>query len=179
MEAVNRLSKMNKALILLTKIDNNQFIDEEHFNIGRVAQKHLSALDPFIKAKELEVETDISSDIFVQMNPHLTDILISNLLSNAIKYNYPGGLLRITCNEKHVVIENTGEPLHVKPEEIFQRFKKGRRPESVGLGLAIVKKICDYGRCIISYSFRKNIHIFTVVFNSTKVFHEKPIEVVN
>jgi signal transduction histidine kinase len=178
LEAVNRLSKMNKALILLTKIDNNQFIDEETFNIGRVIKRHLAAFDPFIKAKELEVSVHIESDIFVQMNPHLTDILVSNLLSNAIKYNFSGGVLKITCTEKSLSVENTGEPMNIAPDVIFQRFKKGTQADSIGLGLAIVKKICDYGRCSVSYAFRKNLHAFTVVFNTAKVFREQPIEAV-
>ncbi len=179
LEAVSRLSKMNKALILLTKIDNNQFFEEEQFNVSRLLRKHLAAFDPFIKAKDLVLHTDIESDIFVQMNPHLADILFSNLLSNAVKYNYQGGTLNVICNEKHVVIENSGDPLQIHPTEIFERFKKGTRPDSIGLGLAIVKKICDSGRCTISYSFRKNLHAFDVVFNPVKVFHEQPIEVAN
>jgi len=174
LDAVNRLSKMNKALILLAKIDNSQF-EEEQFNIGKIINKHLAAFDPFIKAKELDLVLNVENDIFVEMNPHLADMLLSNLISNAIRYNEEKGVLRISFINNKLMVENSGKALDVPEDQIFERFSVRYKSNSVGLGLAIVRRICDASRAKVSYSFQNNLHAFTVEFNPKKVHHEEPI----
>jgi signal transduction histidine kinase len=85
LDAVNRLSKMNKGLTLLAKIDNNQYADEHELNLSEVIEKHLSQLDIFIEGKGIRVIKSLNPKIRVRMNPQLVDILLTNLLSNAIK----------------------------------------------------------------------------------------------
>src|SRR5690349_12594520 len=61
LDAVNRLSKMNKGLILLAKIENNQFFETKTVRFGELISKQLHDLEMFIDAKELTVESNIDN----------------------------------------------------------------------------------------------------------------------
>ncbi len=170
LDAVNRLSKMNKGLTLLAKIDNNQFLDEKEFSIAEVIEKHLSQLDIFIETREIRVIKNLSPRIRVTMNVNLADVLLTNLLSNAIKYNVDKGILKVALDEKTLVISNTGDAPLLSSEQIFERFKRGgEKIDSTGLGMAIVKKICDFNGLEISHNYYEHLHSFTVKLNSDKV----------
>ncbi len=164
LDAVHRLSRMNKSLIMLTRIDNDQYADTKLLNLGRVIRKQLEGMEIFISAKELVVNENVDEQRIFQMNEQLAEILVSNLLSNAIKYNRPGGRLNIELFENHLVVSNSGELLNIPEDQIFERFKKGIEKDSVGLGMAIVKKICDHFNSTIQYSYENELHTFTIEF---------------
>ncbi len=92
-------------------------------------------------------------------------ILITNLLQNAIRHNIASGEINIILNEQSLLISNSGEPLAVNPNELFDRFKKGNQSkQSLGLGLAIVKKICEVNNFTIDYTFKQNRHQIQIIF---------------
>ncbi len=170
LDAVNRLSKMNKGLTLIAKIDNNQFADEHELLLSDVIEKHLAQLDIFIEGKSIQVTKNLNPRMKVKMNPQLVDILLTNLLSNAIKYNEENGLLTVSMDEKGFSISNTGNAPSLSSEQIFERFKRGEdKVDSTGLGMAIVKKICDFSACEISHNYFNGMHEFKVMINSSKV----------
>jgi len=164
LDAVTRLSRMNRSLIMLTRIDNDQYAETKLLNLGRLIKKQLQHMDMFITAKELTVKEDIDEQRIFQMNEQIAEILVSNLLSNAIKYNKPGGQLIVTLTRNMLVVSNSGNKLEIPDNQIFERFKRGSQKDSVGLGLAIVKKICDQFRGSIRYSFENDLHSFIVEF---------------
>lgn len=168
LDAINRLTKMNRGLIMLTRIENEQFSDEEPVSIAPLVKKRLEDLDLFIQSRELHVEESSASDLTVRMNPYLADILVSNLLSNAIKYNEEHGQLVVQVHSDSLVIANSGKPLPFPPEQIFGRFKHGNSPDSVGLGLAIVKRICDYYQFFLSYQHQDGLHRFYIQFTKER-----------
>jgi len=169
LDAVNRLSKMNKALILLAKIENNQFFEVKPIKLGALINEQLDDLEMFIAAKELSVQSNIDSQLQMMVNEHLAEILIRNLLSNAVRYNYTGGSIIIDYHYNRLVIKNTGKAPDIPPAEIFERFRKGRLPESLGLGLHIVKKICNFCNCSIDYNYENTIHTFSLSFPEDKL----------
>ncbi|HEY8690851.1 MAG TPA: HAMP domain-containing sensor histidine kinase, partial [Chitinophagaceae bacterium] len=85
-EATNRLSKLNQSLILLTKIDNQQFKESEEVNISILINKHLSNYEELIAAKLITIKKNIDDNVKMNMNETLAEILISNLITNAIKH---------------------------------------------------------------------------------------------
>jgi signal transduction histidine kinase len=169
LDAVNRLSKMNKGLILLARIENNQFVETSTLRLGQLINRQLEDLEIFISAKQLSLQSNIDTFSEVMLNEQLAEILVRNLLSNAVRYNNSGGLIAIEYNYNRLEIKNTGNPPDLPPEQIFHRFRKGRLPESLGLGLAIVKKICDYCGCEIGYTYEDNLHIFSILFPVEKL----------
>jgi signal transduction histidine kinase len=164
LDSVNRLSKMNKSLILLTRIENDQYNVSQPLNLSTLIRIQLDKFDLFISSRNLKVVTEMDEDVTLDINANLADILLSNLISNAIKYNRNEGELRIKLDKHKFEISNSGYPLTIADDQIFERFKKGDQPDSVGLGLAIVKKVCDHIHCDIHYTYREEMHTFTIEF---------------
>jgi hypothetical protein len=159
---------MNRGLIMLTRIDNEQFSDEEDIRFSELVQRRLVDLELFIQSRELRVETELNNELVVRMNPHLADILVSNLLSNAIKYNISGGRLEVSVFSDAISISNSGKALTFSDQKIFERFKRGDAVDSVGLGLAIVKRICDHYHYFLSYQYQDDLHRFYIQFTKER-----------
>ena len=99
------------------------------------------------------------------MNAALAEILITNLFQNAIRHNTIGGKIMIDIKNNSLIIANTGEPLTIKPNDLFVRFKKNdASKESLGLGLSIVKSITQLYNYSITYNYHHELHIFTLKF---------------
>ena len=164
LDSVNRLSKMNKGLILLTRIENDQYAGRKILSLGELLRKQIEDLELFISSRNIKVHTQIDYSVNIKMNPHLAEILFTNLLSNAIKYNITGGDLYVNVSKEEISISNSGDPLTIPGREVFERFRKGDSPDSIGLGLAIVKKIIDHDGFAITYDYSDNHHWFTIHF---------------
>jgi len=165
-EAVKRLSLLNRGLLLISKIDNHQFNEIESVELEKTIKKTIEHLSPQIEDKNIQVTLNIYSPCIIQFNSILADILITNLISNAIKHNVESGKLYIELSDNDVVFENTGLPLKIKPELLFERFKKSSSSEnSIGLGLSIVKKICDLFNFRIEYVNENDLHTITIKFS--------------
>jgi len=164
-EATNRLSKLNQSLILLTKIDNQQFKESEEVNISILINKHLSNYEELIAAKLITIKKNIDDNVKMNMNETLAEILISNLITNAIKHNIDNGIIEITLTNNYFSISNTGIPLQSDPSELFERFKKDTvSSESLGLGLSIVKKISERYGYEINYHYSDTLHTTSIKF---------------
>ena len=162
-ESTLRLSKLNHALLLLSKIDNGQFYEQESIELGKLIVTKLMAFDEIFHMKDLAVEYHKTNDLTLMMNHTLADILITNLINNAIKHNFNGGKIHVTISDSQFTIKNTGEPLRLDPKSLFERFKKqNQSSSSLGLGLAIVKKICELYNMRVDYSFAGEFHSMTI-----------------
>lgn len=161
--AVSRLTRLNKSLLLLTKIENRQFSETESIQLDQIIEEKIIQFADLIKAKNITIEKDIQSSE-LKMNHHLAEIVINNLLSNAIHHNHENGSITISLEREELMISNTGSSSIVDPEKVFERFQKSGQSEGLGLGLAIVKQICDQYNFIIRYSQSDDLHIVRLVF---------------
>lgn len=151
--AANRLSKLNEALIILSKIENRQFHEMTTVCLNDEIDQLYATLDELVKMKQLRVEKNYSERLEVKMNTHLLGILLENMITNSIKHNLTGGRINITITDQTLSVSNTGEPLKVPSQKLFQRFiKSNTKSPSLGLGLSILKAVCD------TYSFRITYH---------------------
>lgn len=165
-EETRRLSRLNQSLLLLTKIDNQQFPETGPVNIKRIISKHLSNYEELIAAKKITLTRNLSDDIIVPMNETMADILISNVITNAIKHNTEMGAINISLNGTELKISNTGAPLATDSLSMFERFKKDKpESDSLGLGLSIVKKICDRYNFKVDYEYSNQLHTITIKFS--------------
>jgi signal transduction histidine kinase len=166
--AVLKLSKLNQSLILITKIENAQFVKKEEIYLEEEVENSLKNFEDLIHGKNLQVKLNMDPNVRVEMERTLAEILISNLVANAIKHNLPAGNIEIVITAKELVITNSGEPLTCDPEQLFKRFQKiHRSSESLGLGLSIVKSICDFYQLDISYINDDTIHTVVVKLKTT------------
>lgn len=164
-EAANRLAKLNQALLLLTKIENRQFLaGTEPINLVPIINRKLRDLEDLIEQREITVKTAIEPTGPV-MHPALAEVLVNNLLTNAIRYNMNGGTIDITLHAARLMVRNTGAPIHIDPELMFERFRKeGTHSASLGLGLALVKTICQVNGQTLTYETDGPWHILTVTW---------------
>jgi signal transduction histidine kinase len=164
-DAIKRLTQLNKGLILLSEIDNQQYDRSESVDMDLLLRKILSNFEDKINSKEITLKLISSEGCELRINGVLAEILITNLISNSIKHNVTGGLINIELTENYLKIANTGLTLSEPATNMFERFKKKSDSESsVGLGLSIVKKICDLFQFNIEYINSNNTHIITITF---------------
>ena len=164
-DALHRITKLMRDLLLLSKIENRQFLDVEKIEVRQITMKCLDSLHRLIQEKELRMEVNVSETLIVNANPILLEVLISNLISNAVRYSLPGSTISIKGSKERFIISNPGVPLE-HPEKMFQRFHREQRTVlGNGLGLSIVKKVCEISGYSISYSYSSPNHQFELVLN--------------
>jgi len=164
LDNLERLTRLNKSLLLLSRIENKQFAEAAEVNINNLVKKLSADFSDQLTYSEISLHLIEEEQLVVRMNPDLGTILLTNLVKNAIVHNCPGGVIHMMITKNAFSIENTGrdEPLEVAT--LFQRFSQEKRSQhSTGLGLAIVKAITTLFGLTITYSFNGS-HKFVVVF---------------
>ncbi|BFM45622.1 HAMP domain-containing sensor histidine kinase [Flavobacterium sp. CFS9] len=162
---VARLNRLNKNLLLLSKIDNESFLEKSTIVLTDYITKHLDFFTEQANTKNITITTEFVSTLTITGNPALTEVLINNLFLNAIRHNKQNGKITIQVTEKELVFSNTGQTTSLTIEKLFNRFYKNN-PSATGngLGLAIIKKITELNRWEINYIFSDNMHRFIVKF---------------
>jgi signal transduction histidine kinase len=165
-KSIDYISKLGSSLTLLSRIENLEFSDRQECNLSDLINKALMDFDELYQIKKIRTEGNITDGITIRNNPDLLKILVNNLLTNSLRHNREGGSIKVELTNSEFTISNTGKPLNIEPEKLFERFKKGRQSgSSLGLGLAIVKKICDVSGYKIHYSFYNGWHKTQVNFS--------------
>lgn len=165
-DANDRLSQMNRTLLLLAKIENNQFPDVEEINISSLLQNFINNYQNHYNGDFPDISHNIHSDRKIIANRSLIEILLSNLVKNAVEHNQPDGAIIIILNDLELSIKNTGAEPETEPEVLFERFRKGSyKSKTTGLGLAMVKQICLLYHYPIKYFYQNGWHEVTVGFN--------------
>ena len=164
-DANERLSQMNKNLLLLAKIDNNQFPEQKRIDFSGVVEKALLFYRDYWDGDLPVINKSIDPGIYLMANASLLEILITNLVKNSIVHNIPNGYVTIQLTNNELIIENTGHSIVGSTEQLFERFKKGREgSETTGLGLSLVKQICHFYQFDLQYSYADDIHRVRVNF---------------
>ncbi len=164
-EATDRLSRLNQSLLLLTKIDNSQFINNEKVNISNIVSSFINNFEELAISEGIDVKTNIKPGVSMVMNKALAEAMISNIITNTIKHNHKDGHIEVNLNDTTLSVSNTGKEPAVKTNELFERFKKDSSlTDSLGLGLAIVKRICETYGFLISYNYSEPMHTIKVEF---------------
>jgi signal transduction histidine kinase len=160
--AVEKMSKICQSLLLLSKIENDQFNNKEQVDMKKEIETRLFELEEWIKTDSLAIITELLPTI-ISINPQLADILISNLVINAIKYSGEKKEIMIRLEKNSFLISNSGTR-ELDARLIFDRFWKSDYSDGSGLGLAIVKQICEKYGFGLSYEFKDNRHLFRINF---------------
>lgn len=164
-DSVSRLNRLNKNLLLLSKMENDIYSEKQTINLNEAIEKHFDFFTEQAKAKNLIIKTEMNEAVAVKSNPVLAEILISNLFLNAIRHNVSDGQVLVTLSDHSLTFSNTGQSQTLVADKLFNRFSKSNPSEQGnGLGLAIIKKIADLNNWKISYSFANNFHSFSVDF---------------
>ena len=161
-QTLENLTRMNRSLLLLCKIENGQFVDTRSVCLNDILAHYLDDYKEVYAYRNITVTVTTDSSFCVEMNDSLVSVLVTNLLKNSFVHNIDGGFIYIKITANTFEISNTGE----KPldrERIFERFYQGQKKEgSTGLGLALVDSICKANHLKIDYTYVENRHIFTI-----------------
>lgn len=159
---LKHLSRLNKTLLLLTKIDNRQFPESTTVDIAALVREQQELYCEIFSARDIHWSVSLPESFPVQMNESLASVLITNLMKNACLHSEPGAEVQVRLENRTLTVSNPGTaPLD--QGQVFKRFYQGAKKEgSTGLGLALVKAVADYYRLPIAYRFLDGKHCFSV-----------------
>jgi signal transduction histidine kinase len=160
--AIERLSRLNQSLLLLAKIENNQYAETSSINLKDKITEKLVAFHELWQNQEISVTTSLE-DSKLNLNPELADILLNNLFSNATRHNFSNGFIKVDLKEKELTISNSSTEKELNSKQMFLRFfSQDKKSRYNGLGLSIIKQICDVSGLSIRYLFAGNEHQFVL-----------------
>jgi signal transduction histidine kinase len=147
LRTLDMLKKIINNLLLISRIENNQYEANEKINFKNIFKDLEEDLQDRIEDREIQFLNNINHDFVFTGNKTLIHILIYNLVTNAIKYNKPKGSIIIEDgfynNQYFIVIKDSGIGMNVAQiEKIFNRFARiSSVQDGQGLGLAIAESI--------------------------------------
>lgn len=166
LENLERLTRLNRSLLLISKIENDQFQNRESVDLQSLLEKIISDFSEMTAHKSQKVIFEAKHRTFTNTNPDLIYILFSNLIKNTISHGQPNTDISMKLTHKNFVISNYSETDSLQNKAIFERFQKiGNNANSTGLGLSIAKSIAEKFGFTLDYHFQNDQHFFTVHFN--------------
>ena len=162
-ETLEYVSKLNKSLLLLSKIDNHQYSETSKVCLNDILHSLIPDFEEVYAFKEVSLSLEENARLCADMNEVLATVLMTNLLKNAFVHNVEDGSIRITINRDSICFSNTGTLVALDEKRVFERFYQGNKKEgSTGLGLAIANAVCRQFKLELKYVFKDGKHQFWV-----------------
>ena len=163
---LGRAVKLNKSLLLLSRIENGQYTEMEDVSVDEILDELLPDLMDIYEHKQVRLIRKREEQPFIiRCNHSLAQILVSNLVKNSLLHNREGGELQVLTTS--LVIKNTGD-VPLDGEKLFRRFYHGMdgKKDSTGLGLAIARSIALSSSLKLTYEWQDGMHTFRLVKES-------------
>lgn len=153
-KTLNRLRRIIKSLLMISKIENAQYLKNESCEIRKLVNDVAEEIEDRLSEKNVSLSKIIEDDfVFSPCNNSLLHTMLFNLVNNAVKYNNQNGSIHIKgrINGDHYLLQVTDTGIGIDSknlDDIFNRFKKIHKDDenSFGLGLPIVKTIANFHR---------------------------------
>lgn len=165
---LGRAVKLNKSLLLLSRIENGQYTEMEDVSVDEILDELLPDLMDIYEHKQVRLIRKREKQPFIiRCNHSLAQILVSNLVKNSLLHNREGGELQVLTTPTSLVIKNTGD-VPLDGEKLFRRFYHGMdgKKDSTGLGLAIARSIALSSSLKLTYEWQDGMHTFRLVKES-------------
>lgn len=150
LKTLDMLKKIINNLLLISRIENNQYEANENINFNEIVNDLQDDLQDRMEDREIHFSNQISHNYTFKGNKTLIHILIYNMVTNAIKYNLPKGTIIISdgFEKGHYFISISDSGLGMSEahlEKIFNRFARiSSDQDGQGLGLAIAESIASF-----------------------------------
>lgn len=167
--SLSGLIKLNKTLLLLSKIENGQFPQTSETDMGALINESLQLHQEIYAHKGIVPDIAVSGRFIIPINEQMASVLVGNLVKNAFVYSPQGGTVEVAVRDDGFSISNAGAtPLD--EEKVFRRFYQptGRKEGATGLGLALVYSVCVNNGLDVTYDHDGNRHIFSVILKKSK-----------
>ena len=165
---LGRAVKLNKSLLLLSRIENGQYTEMEDVSVDEILDELLPDLMDIYEHKQVRLIRKREEQPFIiRCNHSLAQILVSNLVKNSLLHNREGGELQVLTTPTSLVIKNTGD-VPLDGEKLFRRFYHSidGKKDSTGLGLAIARSIALSSSLKLTYEWQDGMHTFRLVKES-------------
>ena len=87
LQTLEYISRLNKSLLLLTKIENRQFTDIRQIELNEIIKRYIDDYREIYEYKRIDIHIEEKDIMTVSMNESLAVVLITNLLKNAYVHN--------------------------------------------------------------------------------------------
>ena len=167
--SLSGLIRLNKTLLLLSKIENGQFPQTADVDMNALAKESIELHQEIYDHKNIAAKIDGEDRFVHRIDEQMASVLIGNLVKNAFLYTPSGGTIEISMSQYGFSISNTGNtPLD--KDKVFRRFYQpsGRKEGATGLGLALAYSVCINNGMDITYDFIDEKHIFTIILKNSK-----------
>lgn len=157
LKGIDKMTRTVEQLLDLARSEpGGTPLEFEHCNLTTLIEDALAEISTFALSKNITIEYDYNSNIFIFANANSMAILLRNLLDNAIRYTLDGGKVEVRLFEDTsgitVRISDNGPGIDRESKNlIFNRFYRGNqnRENGSGLGMAIVRQIALLHNAII------------------------------
>jgi signal transduction histidine kinase len=163
LKTINRLKLIINSLLLISKVENNQYLKTEEIDINTELQEISEDIEDRITDKNISYKLELKHNYQIKGNKALIHTLLTNIINNAIKYNREAGNIAITdqLNKETYVLIITDNGIGMKKElvnNVFERFERGNNDEKgYGLGLAIAQSIANFHKIDIQIESEENV----------------------
>lgn len=162
--SLQHLIRLNKTLLLLSRIENDQFPSVDEVDMTSVLKDSLGLNEEIYAHKSINSSIDVQGTFVCRINEQMASMLVGNLVKNAFVHSAPGAEIKVSVSADGFAVRNHGD-VPLDKSRVFHRFylPGGRREGSTGLGLALAYSICERSGLSLTYDFEENHHIFSVI----------------
>ena len=145
---VDRLAAMVNDVLHSGSVAEQALRQEKRLRIDKLIAEVVDDYTLLAKTRGMTFAVD-ARPTTIRANPDMIHHVISNLVSNAVRHGDAGRVIKITCDQRELAIENACKPLTKQQlQHIFDPFYRSnaatkQHTDSSGIGLYTVKMLLD------------------------------------
>ena len=145
---VDRLAAMVNDVLRSGNVAEQALCQEKRLRIDKLITEVVDDYRLLAKTRGMTFEVN-AEPTTIRANRDMMRHVISNLASNAVRHGDAGSVIKITCNQNELAIENACKPLTKQQlQHVFDPFYRSnadtkQHADSSGIGLYTVKMLLD------------------------------------
>ena len=145
---VDRLAAMVNDVLRSGSIAEQALHQEKRLRIDKLIAEVVDDYTLLAKTRGMTFEVN-AEPTTIRANRDMMRHVISNLISNAVRHGDGGSVIKITCDQRELAIENACKPLTKQQlQHVFDPFYRSsdgtkQHADSSGIGLYTVKMLLD------------------------------------